>query len=171
MNEKKRKRPLMGSGGFAVLMVAGYFISALIILSNFPYLDMSAIQLLKLFSLFLALSFLIPISLYRRRIALSYYEYLFFNFLCFAPFFIVITFQLNEIFKGNTYIESYQIIERKVGENQTIFTLQDQAYEEKEYMRTIKNDDNLEISGSDYYALYLSDGLLGIRIIEKKKIY
>jgi len=154
-----------------MLMVGGYFFSAIFILAQFPFLDLTAIQLLKLFCFFLGLSFLVPIRLYRKRIELSYYEYLFFNFICLAPVFIVLTFSINEVFKGETYIESYEIVQRKVSRDKIILTLEDQSYQNKAYMRTINTKDNSEIRGNNNYALYLSDGLLGIRIIEKKRLY
>ena len=156
---------------FLILMVAGYFIASLIIFNLFTSLDLSLIQLVQLFCLFLGLCFLIPIRLYRKILPISYYEYILFNILSASPFLILLAFSINMMFRGDTYIESYEILDIEVTPSKTIYTLENNAYEDKEYLRSINPNEDLEISGSKNLAIYFSDGLLGIRIIEKKKTY
>lgn len=156
---------------FHLVMVSVYFISCILLLNTFSQIELSFFELIQLYCLFLGLSFLVPIKLYRKALTISYYEYLFFNILSVAPVLIFLTFEINEQFKGETYIETYPIINKKGSESKTVFTLEGNAYKNQEYMRSISNKENIEIMGSQHLAIYLSDGFLGIRIIEKKRIY
>lgn len=73
--------------------------------------------------------------------------------------------------RGEVYIESYPIIHTEVTSSKTVYTLKDNIYEDKKYLRSVYNNEDLEIRGSENLAIYFSEGLLGIRIIEKKRIY
>tara|TARA_R110000868_G_scaffold39906_2_gene138503 strand:+ start:31 stop:579 length:549 start_codon:yes stop_codon:yes gene_type:complete len=163
--------PLRNTDSFIVFTVLAYFASFFYIIELFPSLDLSIFQLFQFFSLFLGLSFIIPIKIYRKFFALSFYEYLLFNILSFSPVLIMGTFILNTNFKGATYIESYKIENRERLEYQTIYTLEENAYQDKEYLRSIGEKEEVEIRGNENLAIYFSNGLFGIRIIEKKRVY
>lgn len=170
--QKDAQKPVLRStDNFLIFTVLAYFISFILIFEHFPSLDLSLFQLLQFFCLFLGISFVIPIKIYRKFLAISYYEYLLFNFLSFSPLIIAGIFILNTTFKGNTYIESYQIEHRERLEYKTIFTLEKNTYQDKEYLRSIGEKEEIEIRGENNLAIYFSDGLLGIRIIEKKRVY
>lgn len=157
--------------GIQVLMVLIFFFSCFTVLYHFFKMDLSIYELIKFYSLFLGISFLIPISLYRKKLTMSIYEYLFINFLAFSPMFLGGTFYLNSQFKHAKYKETYRIINTDVSELSISYTLEGNAYEDRKFLRSINDKDNVVVKGKNYLTIYFSDGLFGIRIIESKELH
>lgn len=156
---------------FQISMVLVFFASSLLTFTYFESLDLSVLGLLKMFCLFVGLSFLIPISFYRRKYTMSIYEYLIFNLITFGPFFLTLILSLNMFFTSPTYKETYRIIDKVPTARNTVYTLEENAYDDKEYLRSIGSKDIAETFGSENLSIYFSDGLFGIRIVEKKRLH
>ncbi|MBL4709516.1 MAG: hypothetical protein JKY48_13860 [Flavobacteriales bacterium] len=156
---------------FNILMVFAFFLATFYIFQSFIDIDISLLQLLQLYCLFVGLSFFISIKWYRNKFTMSFYEYILFNFLAFAPLAISALFFINEVGKGKEYVETYVVESFIHSEYNTIYTLKDKAYEEDEYLRSIGQYDNIEIKGNSKLSIYFSDGLFGLRIIEKKVLH
>ena len=156
---------------FQIIMVICFFMSALQSLIYFQKMDLSLLGLIKLYSLFLGLSFLLPISLYRIKLTISFYEYIIFNVISIAPGLLAILFTLNASFSSPPYVESYKIVTMEHTEFKSVYTLEKNAYQEKEYLRSINDKDKVEISGNEFFSIHFSDGLFGLRIVEKKELH
>ena len=101
---------------------------------------------------------------------MSIYEYILFNFMSFAPLLICTIFILNASFTREQYAERYKIETFEHNETRTLYFLEGNQYEDEEYLRTIGRGDEAEISGSSYFTIYFSKGILGIRTIEKRVV-
>lgn len=156
---------------FQIIMVICFFASALQSLIYFQKMDLSLFGLVKFYCLFLGLSFLIPISLYRSKLTMSFYEYVIFNIISIAPGLLAVLFTINASFSSSPYVESYRIITMDHTEFKSVYTLENDAYKEKEYLRSINDKDEVEISGNEFLSIYFSDGLFGLRLIEKKELH
>lgn len=155
-------------GCFTTIMVTSFFPSSITVLMVFRILDLTKFQFLQLFALILAISFFIPIRLYRKKLTISFYEYTIFNFISITPMLLALIFSLNIIFTGNTYVETYSIVKREPSKYQYVYTLADNQYEDKKYLRTIYSNNYPNITGFSKYSIYFQDGMFGIRVIEKK---
>ena len=156
---------------FQVLMVLGYFISVFIIFQQFKDLDMSKFELFKLLVLLLSLSFLIPIKLYRKALTMSMYEYVIFNFIGFTTISCALVFTLNYTFKGEVYTESHKIEKIIRLDKGFLFQLEDETYADREFLRTMNDNEDFKREGNEYLNLTFSDGLFGIRIIEGRGLH
>lgn len=154
-----------------VIMVVGYFVSCFLIYLFFQEVELSAFELLKIFCLLIGIGFLIPIKVYRIKFTMSMYEYIFFNFLAFSTINCAILFSLNFAFKGQPYEETYRVTNIERVHKAYVFSLENDQYEDKEYLRTIRDKDNYQKTGNQYFSLSFSDGLLGIRVIENKRLH
>ncbi len=154
-----------------VIMVVGYFVSCFMIYNFFQDVELSAFQLLKIFCLLVGIGFLIPIKLYRKKLTMSMYEYIFFNLLGFSTISCALLFLLNASFKDATYEETYRITDIERIHKAYILSLEEDAYADKEYLRIIRDKDNIEKRGNQFYSISFSDGFLGVRIIEKKRLH
>ena len=156
---------------FNIAMVVAFFLSTFYIFESFKQLEISLFQLFQLYCLFMGLSFLVSIKFYRRAFTMSYYEYIIFNILAFTPITISAIFFLNNTMKGDMYLETYKVVRHEQDEFKTVYFLENDAYKEKEYLRSFTQYDEVEVMGSDELSFYFSDGLLGIRVIEKKVLH
>lgn len=152
-------------------MVLGYFVSCFLLLNYFPNAEMSIGGLFKLFCLLIGLSFLVPIKLYRKKLTMSMYEYIFLNVLGISTLGCALFFILNDSFSGQSYEETYRITEIERQHKSYVFSLEDNAYEDQEYIRTMKDKDNYEKLGNQFFTLQFADGLFGIRVIENKRLH
>lgn len=154
-----------------VVMVLGYFISCMLIYSLFLDAVMSKMSLLKLFFVLAAISFLIPIKLYRKWLTMSMYEYVFFNILGLTTISCALFFVLNASFKGQPYEESYKIVNIERQGKAFLFDLEHDQYKEEEYLRTIRDKDPYYRNGNEFFSITFSDGLFGVRIVENKRLH
>jgi len=168
-NTKLPRKDNMDS--FQIIMILSFFAAVIQILACFQKLDLSLFNLIKSYSLFLGLSFLIPISLYRKRLTMSFYEYIIYNIITIAPGVLAILFTLNASFSSPTYTEKYKIITTEHTEFKTTYTLENNTYKDKEYLRSINDKDEVEISGHEFLSIHFSDGLFGIRLVIKKELH
>lgn len=156
---------------FNTAMVGAFFICSLYIFGSFAKLEISLFQLFQLYCLFIGISFFVSIKFYRRVLTMSYYEYIIFNILAFAPIVISFLFFVNASLKGDTYLETYKVESQNTDEFKTVYFLENDVYKEKEYLRSFTQYDRVEVMGSENLSFYFSDGFLGIRIIEKKVLH
>jgi hypothetical protein len=154
-----------------LLMVLTYFISLFYIFNMFLQIDLSLFGLTRLAALFLAVSFLIPIKLYRIKFTMSIYEYILLNFLAITPALLALMLSLNYNLRGDMYSETYRIASIERLERKTIYHLKDDQYQQAEYLRTIADNEEIERTNNKYLSIYFSDGLFGIRVIEKKQLH
>jgi hypothetical protein len=155
-----------------LLMVIAWFACNFYIFFVFKGLDLKLFGLFQLAILSIGLGFFIPIKIYRRRYTMSFYEYILLNFLALGPFFCASIILLNTVFSGPTYQETYRI-EQSIRENgDTIYILEDNAYQEKAYLRTVNQNKNYKSHQKkwEYLTLEFSDGLFGIRLIKGKSL-
>lgn len=158
-------------GNFTVLMVFLYFTSLFISLQFFQIVDLSLYAFFRLNLLFIGVSFLIPIYFYRKKLSMSFYEYTLINILSIGPFLCTLCLIFNFIFSGNSYVESYAIVEKKREGSNVVLTLEGNHYSDKEYLRTISDFESAgSIGGAKQLHIQFSDGLFGIRIIEEKRL-
>lgn len=152
-------------------MVILYFVSLFISIQFFQIVDLSLYEFLRLNFLFIGISFLIPIYLYRKKLSMSFYEYTLINILSIGPFLCTLCLIVNFFFSGETYTESFAIVNKERVGNQVIFTLENEQYEGKEYLRTIYDYEDVgRIGSANQLQIQFSDGLFGIRIIEGKRL-
>ena len=154
-----------------VTMVVVYFASCLIVLNAFLIADLSAFELIKLICLMLAISFLLPIKIYRRKFTMSMYEYIILNVIGVSPFLLATFFGSNWLLKTEAYEESYRIEEMVRDGKSMILMLEDDAYQDREFLRTLYPNEEFEKVGTENYSIFFKDGPLGIRFIEKKKLH
>jgi len=148
-----------------------YFISAILIISNYSYFMLKVVHFVQLFCFFLAIAFLVPIRLYRRKLNMSYYEYVFINFLGLAPLLMLFCFGINLAFKGDSYTETYRIVNSISTNGNMTYILENNKYEDYEHVRSIDLTKEVEIEGNTFLSIQFSDGLLGIRMIEKHRVH
>lgn len=158
-------------GTFHVLMVVSFFVSIFIILYQYPLADITILEFFKLICLLIGVSFLIPIKLYRKKLTMSIYEYIISNIISFTPVACALFFILNISFRGAMYEESYKIVHMERGDEKIVFTLENDQYADRVFLRSIHDKEVYEKEGNQYLSIYLSDGLFGMRIIEKKKLH
>lgn len=156
---------------FTLFMVVSFMGSMMFYLNVLYYIDISNFGLLRLLLFAMAIGFLIPIKLYRKKLTMSFYEYIIFNIISFAPSSISLLIILNLCFHSNPYIETYKVIGFESSEEKYIYHLENDQYIEEEYIRTIYDDNFPNISGHNYYAIQLADGHFGLRVIQKKLAY
>ena len=154
-----------------IAMVGIYFLSNLYIIGEFNHLDLSLVGLFKLVALLLGLGLLFPIKIYRKWLTISIYEYLILNLIAIAPLLCALIIFTNDTFKSDVYYESYKIEKSEWVKGKIIFYLENNQYDEKEYLRSIKDNEEFEKFGTENLAIFFSDGLWGIRIIEKKRVH
>ena len=155
--------------GFLALFATITFIgSIMFFVVNIYKIDISNFGLFRLLAITTALWFFIPIKLYRKKFTISFYEYVIFNIISFAPTSIVLLFILNLTFNSSPYIETYQISDFEPFDEKYIFNLADGQYQEDEYLRTIYDYNFPNIQGTTEYSIKFSDGYFGLRVIEEK---
>lgn len=165
----KRKEDNMEN--FTYVMILAYFGALFYIIQTFPYLDLKKIELLRFYCLFLAIGFLLPLKLYRKKFTMSIYEYLIFNILTFASSTFALFLILNASITVQKPIETYKIEQVKRIDGYTIYTLENNAYQEKEYLRKINDIDLVTAKGENYLKIHFKKGLFGIRSIDRKELY
>jgi hypothetical protein len=156
---------------FQITMVCVFFASCFLSLTIFNELDLSLFGLFKLLSLFIGVSFFMPISFYRKKFTMSFYEYVIFSCISVGPALLTLMLYLNIGFKSPSYTESYGIESVVHNSSQSVYTLTGNVYEDKEYLRSIGNKDEVVVEGSSNFSIVFSDGLFGIRIIEQKRLH
>ena len=166
----KKEDPDKTMDQFNILMVIAFFLSCLYILNTFHFLDLSVFQFFQLYFLFIALGFMVSVKKYRKKLDMSMYEYILFNFMALAPLFICSIFFINGAYDLNQYSERYKIIDSKHSEIESIYYLKNDQYKDKEFIRTISQKDDAIVSGSDYLTIHFTQGLLGIRKINRKLV-
>lgn len=156
---------------FTIFMVILYFVSLFISIQFFKITDLSLYEFFRLNFLFIGISFLIPIYLYRKKLSMSFYEYTLINILSIGPFLCSLCLIVNFFFSGESYTESYAIANKEREGNQVVFSLENEQYKEKYYLRTIYDyEDAGPIGSPNQLEIQFSDGLFGIRIIEEKRL-
>lgn len=148
-----------------------YFSSAILILSNYSYFMLKIVHFVQFFCFFLAIAFLVPIRFYRRKLNMSYYEYVFINFLGLAPLLLLFSLGINMAFKGDSYTETYRIVDSISTNGNMTYVLEDNKYESYEHVRSIDLTKEVDIEGNTFLSIQFSDGLLGIRLIEKHRVH
>lgn len=152
-------------------MVILYFVSLFISIQFFQITDLSLYEFFRLNLLFIGISFLIPIYLYRKKLKMSFYEYTLINILSIGPFLCSLCLILNFLFSGSSYLETHPIVSKKREGSQVILTLENKQYKEEKYLRTISDFENAgSIGNAKQLQIQFSDGLFGIRIIEEKRL-
>ena len=179
--EKRKKNPpvqkkLVVEKGdnmsFLAFFAAFSFIgSIMFFVVNIHKIDISNFGLFRLLAITAALWFFVPIKLYRKKFTMSFYEYIIFNIISFAPTSIVLLFILNLNLNGAPYIETYQIESFEPFERKYIFHLKNGQYEDEEYLRTIHDKNFQYLNGTSHYSIKFSDGYFGLRVIENKSSY
>ena len=155
-----------------LLMVIAWFACNFYIFFIFKGLDLKLFGLFQLAIFSVGLGFFIPIKIYRKKYTMSFYEYILLNFLALGPLFCAAIILINGIFSGPTYQETYRI-EQSIRENgNTVYLLEDNAYDEKTYLRTVNQNKNYKKHQKkwEYLTLEFSDGLFGIRLIKGKSL-
>jgi len=155
---------------FQIVLIGIFFLSCFACLTMFYSLDLSLFGLFKLLCLFIGISFLVPISLYRKKFTMSFYEYIIFSAISIAPAMLTLTLFTNIALKSPSYVENYKIEHIEHTSIRSIYTLENNAYHEKVYLRSIGNKDEVVVNGSSKFSIIFSDGLFGIRIIEGKQL-
>ena len=176
--ERKKKKPLFpkkviseekdNMGWFTFFMVLSFIASIMFFVVNVYKIDVSIFGLFRLFAIAGALGFLIPIKFYRKKWTMSFYEYVTFNIISFAPISIVIVFILNLTFKHSPYTETYPISSFEPFKRKYEFHLEQGQYEDEDYLRVIYDKDFPNIKGTSEYSIKFSDGYFGLRVIEEK---
>lgn len=149
-----------------IIMTFTWFACNLYIFSEFPHLDLSILGLFKLIFVCIGISFFIPIKFYRKKLTMSFYEYLFINLLALGPLFTVCSFYMNETFGSVPYTEKHLIVDSRQTNNGTLFELENHAYQDKVYLRKVNASYRVNKKDSLYLNIQLIDGLLGFRVIE-----
>lgn len=167
----RKKKPHDNMESFNILMVVSFFMASFYVFHSFFSLDIDLFNLLQFYCLFIGLGFLIPIKLYRKKLTMSFYEYLLFNLLSFSPVLIALFFFVNNSFKGGTYVETYNIAHYELNEYGAVYTLEKGQYKDKTYLRSVNQNNNAEVLGNSKLSIYFSDGLFGLRIIENKVLH
>lgn len=158
--------------GFMALFAAASFIASIMFfVVNIHKVNISVFGLFQLIAIAIAIWFLIPIKLYRKKFTMSFYEYIIFNVISFAPTSIVILFILNMTIHASPYIETYAVDHFDPYERKYIFHLADGKYAEEEYLRTIYDHNFPNIKGVESYSIKFSDGYFGLRLIEEKSAH
>ncbi len=152
-------------------MVLVYFASCILVLNAFLIADLNTFEFIQLICLMLAISFFIPVKFYRRKFTMSMYEYIILNIIGISPFFLAMFFGSNWMFKGETYEESYSIEEMVREEKSVILILEDNTYQDRQFLRTLYHNEEFENEGTDNYSIYFADGPFGVRFIEGKKLH
>ncbi|MFT6946702.1 MAG: hypothetical protein ACJARP_001121 [Vicingaceae bacterium] len=180
LERKKKKPPFSGKivsgekdnmGWFTFFMVLSFIGSIMFFVVNVYKVDVSNFGLFRLFAIAGALGFLIPIKIYRKRWTMSFYEYVIFNIISFAPSGIVILFILNLTFKSSPYTETYPISSFEPFKRKYVFHLDEEQYEDEEYLRVIYDQDFPNIKGTSEYSIKFSNGYFGLRVIEEKSTH
>jgi len=148
-----------------------YFMSAIIILSSYSYYVLKIINIVQLFCFFLAIAFLIPIRYYRKKLNMSYYEYIFVNFLGITPLLFLLTLGVNSAFKSEPYVETYQIVNAISTSGTMIYILENDSYQDYEHVRSIDLSKDVIIEGNTFFSIYFTDGLLGIKMVEQQRVH
>lgn len=151
--------------------VIAYFASCFFIVYIFQSLDISVFGMFQLFCFFVGASFLIPIKLYRKKLTMSIYEYIILNVITVAPVLSSLMLIINILFAGDSYKEHYSITSSYMDGTQVYYTLENNAYADKPYLRTINKNELAEFKGTNNIELTFKDGLFGIRKIVSKKFY
>ncbi len=152
----------------AVFSAVTFIGSMLFFVVNIHKIDISNFGLFRLLAITTALWFFIPIKLYRKIFTMSFYEYVIFNIISFAPTSIVLLFILNLTLHSSPYIEIYKIVDFEPFDDKYIFHLEDGQYLDDEYLRTIYDDNFPKIEGTSQYSIKFTDGYFGLRVIEEK---
>ncbi len=148
-----------------------YFGSCIYLISTFGEIDLPFVGLSKMLCLFFGLSLLIPIKWYRKRLTISVYEFIIFNLIAVAPVLCSFVLIINSSITGDSYIETYKIEKYEVTERTVFLVLEDNAYEDKKYLRTVNLGDEISPGKNEFISIRFSDGLFGIRLIKSKRIH
>jgi hypothetical protein len=151
-----------------ILAVFVLFMSCFYIFQHFMEIDLSVFGLFKTFCFFVAVTFLIPIKFYRKRLTISIYEYIILNIISLTPLFCSSFFIINASFSGATYSETYKIIDVETTHGVSSYLLENDQYIDKAYLRTINSTDEFKVYGTDSLRINFSNGLLGVRLIKAK---
>lgn len=154
-----------------VVMVVVYFISCVIILNGFVNADLKAFELIRLLCLLLGISFFVPLRLYRKKLTMSMYEYILINLLGVTPILCALFFSINWFSKGEVYAETYRIEVFERVEKDMLLQLEGDAYQDRAFLRTIHKNEEFVKDGNEFYTIYFSDGVLGLRFVEGKRLH
>lgn len=153
------------------IMVLSWFFCNLYILELFTKLEINLFQLVQIGVSGIALGFFIPITIYRKKFTMSFYEYIILNILSAGPILCAAFIFLNVTFSSPSYVETYKITSSYRKDGNSVYLLENNTYLDKEYLRTVKHNKNYKKGGSEYLKIQFSDGLFGIRLIEAKSLH
>ena len=102
---------------------------------------------------------------------MSIYEYLIFNILTFASSTFALFLILNSAITLDRIQETYGIEHIERIDGYTIYTLEDNAYKDKEYLRRINDIDLVTVEGENKLTIHFRKGIFGIRLVERKELY
>lgn len=153
------------------LMVALYFVSIFLLMHYFGKTLMNFFALFSLFMLFAAAAFLVPISIYRKKFTMSYYEFSLMNILGIAPCLTSLMLLLNFHISTNEHIERYKITRREVSNQEMILHLESNALNKQEFLRTIDDEEMLQYPDtySDTLSITFAEGLFGYEVVKNRE--
>lgn len=153
------------------LMSLLYFVSLFLLFYYFGKTFMNLFSLFGLFILFAAAAFLIPISLYRKKFTMSYYEFALLNIIGIAPTLTTLLLLLNFHITFNEHIEKHKIIKRDISKQEIILYLENNALDEFEFLRTIDDEEMHQHPGmySDTLSITFADGLFGYKVVKNRE--
>ena len=154
------------------LMVLLYFISLFVLIQYYLKTFMNFFELVGFFIFSIALAFLIPISVYRKKYTMSFYEYALINIMGLAPVITALLLLLNFHLASNLSVGTYKIVARKDTGKSVILVLENDAWAEHEFVRTIDDFSNYRkpATSADTLSIAIAEGLFGYKVL-KDQIY
>ena len=152
-----------------IIMVLAFFIGLGMIVIFASETVISIWGITKIFSFLLAITLLIPIKWYRKKLTMNVYEFFLLSLLGYAPFLTGLFFTVNYLNQSNFHVEKYPIesIERGIYFSDII--LKNDTLSEYAILTSFDNRDSTFYKGRKQMRYEFKHGGLGLKILLDKR--
>jgi hypothetical protein len=156
-------------GGIHVLMVLALFVGLGMMVSIGSITVITVWGITKIFAFVLAISLLIPIKWYRKKLTMNIYEYFLLSLLGYAPFITGLFFGINYYNRANFHVETYSIQSIERGKFYSDIHLNNDTLSEYPLLTSFDDRDSNFYKGRSKMRYEFEEGGLGLKILLDKR--
>jgi hypothetical protein len=156
-------------GPIHLLMTVTFFIGLFLITNYATVTVISTWSITKIFAGILAISLLIPIKWYRKKLTINIYEFFLLGLLGYAPFLTGIYFATNYFTRGNEHVETYKIEQVEMHTFFSDLILENDTLNEYALLTCFDSRDSGLYKGRTKAKYTFEDGGLGLKILVDKR--
>ncbi len=156
-------------GNVHVVMTLAFFIGLFLLVNFASETVISIWGITKVVVGIFAISLLVPIKWYRKKLTMSIYEFFLISLLGYAPLFGGLFFFTNHIGSDNFHVETYNIESIEMSRYFSTIHLENDTLEEYAILTAFDSRDSAYYKGRSTARYEFKDGLWGLKIVLDKR--